>query len=930
MKAIINRDGDSQARYSTVKDDGTREYTPERRAQHAEIINRLIAEAEADGPVPRDRKALFTGGIGGSGKGATLKERNKGEGTKYLTLNADDVKEIMAEMGMIEAPDNMAPMEGVALIHEESSDIANALARHAYKQGMNVVWDITMGSTGSVQKRIDDLRENGYTEIVGTFTDVPLEVSVNGAAQRYARGMEKFIDGNGHGGRYVPESVIRKAETDTPGVTRNKQVFNSLRDQFDSWEIWDNNRYNESGDRQPPLMVDSGTAPERNQNDSVRRLSSGQSDSRAGQGRSGAPAAGNDQTAGTVQPAGHDRPEVDSPVNLRGSDNRASDPADQPGGSGRIAGVNQRHAADMTEAERHTVIVAMNNRLLDGEIDSEEYERTVWDMEHPDGPDYDNRPQPDEAEGDALHYIDNPDARIQITHDEENGTLVHGTERADNVGRAMRANGFKWSRNLGSWYIPRSRDKAANESRIRRLRDALRESGLDVGVEIDRRMGDAQRREDNRAQRNADRIEALQEKQARKQQAANSAWNTHFDRVDALPPDGEPIKVGHHSEKRHRRALDNAWKSLGRAVAADDAAAEVQDKVRAAEYTRDNRNNPKTVANRIADLEKRIKRYRDHLNGAPAYKGGARRTPLTGDRRIQVLNQIDTATQDLQVQRAIFDQLKADGKVVDIHDLRPGDKVKYFGQWLPVAKVNKTSATLQDGSKVKQGEVTEVRKITDEELAELNNAEKARKKKSDNGPHVLGEPIRKHHALTDGTETFNRGKITRNGFTIKSVKGLYGGAFDVTPPRDKGFYVEPPSAAREAKTLDEAREVIDRAAADLTIEGRYMGHNDLIGSSDEELLKLTMQEGADPMGKARDILRGREQQGRLTYPDTWQAIAWQNSDFLRMSSEELQNIANGGGERAEAARRYLIGRFPGMFKYDNTGGGTLNGQHGLA
>ena len=49
-----------------------------------------------------------------------------------------------------------------------------------------------------------------------------------------------------------------------------------------------------------------------------------------------------------------------------------------------------------------------------------------------------------------------------------------------------------------------------------------------------------------------------------------------------------------------------------------------------------------------------------------------------------------------------------------------------------------------------------------------------------------------------------------------------------------------------------------------------------------------------------------------------------------MSSEELQDIANGDGERAEAARRYLIGRYPGMFKDNNTGGGTLNGQHGLA
>lgn len=919
MEAMISRDGDSQARYSTVKADGTRDYSPERLVKHAEIINRLIAEAEADGPVPRDRKALFTGGIGGSGKGATLKERNKGEGTKYLTLNADDVKEVMAEMGMIEVPDNMAPMEGVALIHEESSDITSALADRAYKQGMNVVWDITMGSTGSVQKRIDDLRENGYTDIVGTFTDVPLEMSVNGAAQRYARGMDKFIDGNGYGGRYVPEGVIRKAETETPGVTRNKQVFNSLRDQFDSWEVWDNNRYNDSGDRQPPLMVDSGTAPERNQNDSARRLPSGQRNNGGGQGRGGATAARNDQAEATVQAAGSERPEVDSLINLQGSDSRTIDRGANVGGNARDTGVNQRRAADMTEAERNTVIVAMNNRLLDGKIDAEEYERTVWDMEHPDGPDYDNRPTPDEGAGDALHHISNPDARIQITHTEEEGTLVRGTSRDDKVGPAMRANGFKWSRNLKAWYAPRSRDKRPNSYKISRLHQALKDQGLDVGLDVDRRMGDAQRREDRRDQRSADRIAALGEKVQRKQAAANAAWNTHFNRVDELPPDGEPIKVGHHSEKRHRRALDNAWKSLGRAVDAGKAVEDAQYRMEAAERSRRSRNRPQTVANRIEKLEKQIKKSRDQLNGAPAYKGGAPRAPLTGDRRIRALNAIDADMQDLNLQRAIFEQLKADGKVVDIHDLNPGDKVKLYGEWVPVVKVNKTTASMANGWKLKQGEATVVKRATDAEREALDKAKKAQQKKSANGPHIVGEPIRKHHALTDGSETFNRGKITRNGFTIKSTRGMYdgayGGMFEVTPPRDKGFYVAWPSALPRAKSLGEAREIIDRADADLTIPGGRLSHNSFIGSPDRDLFEAVMRPHGDPMGYARDILAGREQQGRLTYPDTWQAVAYQNGDFLRMNFGELEALANGGGERAEAAKKYLTGRFPGQFNY---------------
>lgn len=35
---------------------------------------------------------------------------------------------------------------------------------------------------------------------------------------------------------------------------------------------------------------------------------------------------------------------------------------------------------------------------------------------------------------------------------------------------------------------------------------------------------------------------------------------------------GEPIKVGHHSEKRHRKAIEDAWDNMGKSVAFSDKA----------------------------------------------------------------------------------------------------------------------------------------------------------------------------------------------------------------------------------------------------------------------------------------------------------------------------------------------------------------------
>lgn len=44
---------------------------------------------------------------------------------------------------------------------------------------------------------------------------------------------------------------------------------------------------------------------------------------------------------------------------------------------------------------------------------------------------------------------------------------------------------------------------------------------------------------------------------------------------------GEPIKVGHHSERRHRKAIEDAWNNTGKAVAFSDKASEHE---RIAEY----------------------------------------------------------------------------------------------------------------------------------------------------------------------------------------------------------------------------------------------------------------------------------------------------------------------------------------------------------
>jgi N12 class adenine-specific DNA methylase len=63
-----------------------------------------------------------------------------------------------------------------------------------------------------------------------------------------------------------------------------------------------------------------------------------------------------------------------------------------------------------------------------------------------------------------------PAARLlRVAHTPE-GTLVHGTERGDQQARkALKANGFKWARNLDAWYLPRSYRYETRSMRVRAL-----------------------------------------------------------------------------------------------------------------------------------------------------------------------------------------------------------------------------------------------------------------------------------------------------------------------------------------------------------------------------------------------------------------------------------------------------------------------------
>lgn len=214
-------------------------WTPERDRLHREIADDLYARA-AD--VPNEGKAVMAGGLGGAGKSTVLRDFAGIDSSQYLTVNPDDVKEELVRRGLVpEVPgaEDLSPLERSALVHEESSRIAQMVAQKAYAERKNIIWDITMSSQPSIDSRVAAMRGAGYNDINGVFVDIPTEVSVDRAMARYRRGIDDYLDGKGNGGRYVPPRIIRAQQTGS-GSTVNRESFDNSRGQFNGWSVYDN------------------------------------------------------------------------------------------------------------------------------------------------------------------------------------------------------------------------------------------------------------------------------------------------------------------------------------------------------------------------------------------------------------------------------------------------------------------------------------------------------------------------------------------------------------------------------------------------------------------------------------------------------------------------------------------------------------------
>ncbi|MCC3318461.1 DUF3560 domain-containing protein [Nocardia africana] len=302
---------------------------------------------------------------------------------------------------------------------------------------------------------------------------------------------------------------------------------------------------------------------------------------------------------------------------------------------------------------------------------------------------------------------------LTITHTAAEGTRIEGTSRGDGtyetMGTVERRIGRRywiWAHGLDCWVVRNSRDRQPNMMAINGAAEALREAGHEVAIRIDRRHRAAAEAAADQADRRHARAGALRDKADRHQRRAEAADAAADRAQQSLPPGGEPIKIGHHSQCRHERAHARAEQTARKARQARADAAEAERRARAAEHAATVPDNPATIRRRIERLEaaqRADERARDGYTrnlGVNAQTGQTItevHRPATGAYREQLDAAIAQRADELAHQREQLDAARAAGAVVITASMiRPGDRV-HTGRTVrpePVVKVNKTTVTL--------------------------------------------------------------------------------------------------------------------------------------------------------------------------------------------------------------------------------------------
>lgn len=264
---------------------------------------------------------------------------------------------------------------------------------------------------------------------------------------------------------------------------------------------------------------------------------------------------------------------------------------------------------------------------------------------------------------------------ITIRHTHADGTILIGSSKGDGVYEIVKQHGFTWRRVPGI-FIRGSRDKDAHDWKINAAAEALRAAGHTVTVDIDNSWRPTAEREADREQRADARAERYNERAAAAARRSEAARET-AEQIAGRRPFGQPILIGHHSQRMAERDQERINSATRKEMAEGDKARELAHRSVAAERNLEHRVDPRVTMRRIERLEADL-------------RGWQRRSGQRAEREVTRISE------EIAHWRAHLDKLAASGEFVPWgpEHFRKGDQVNVRGRWCTVRRVNRKSVSV--------------------------------------------------------------------------------------------------------------------------------------------------------------------------------------------------------------------------------------------
>lgn len=160
------------------------------------------------------------------------------------------------------------------------------------------------------------------------------------------------------------------------------------------------------------------------------------------------------------------------------------------------------------------------------------------------------------------------------------------------------------------------------------------------------------------------------------------------DKIMSFIPPGQPILVGHHSERRHRRDIERISNNIKKSVEERDKADYLRGRAFDLSHSEEKLENRRYIGNRIKEAQKELRALE---RWAHISLGKSNQEDLN-----QRLAQARERLNFWQGRLAEINAKKSEGgeAVASPETVKVGDLVYYKGSWMPVVRANKKTVTV--------------------------------------------------------------------------------------------------------------------------------------------------------------------------------------------------------------------------------------------